>query len=139
MTSGPSSSDPTQVYGGNRRSAGRGWYGPPAGWKVAELADWLAAVQGQAAARPITRPRLLVFAADHGVAVLDVSARPAGSASALVRAMIEGTSPAAILARQYGAAFVIDMALDLRPGRTAQGRHRAPGAPGRAGSTSRTR
>ena len=84
--------------------------------KVAELADWLAAVQGRATVRPIARPRLLVFAADHGVAALDVSARPAGTATELAKAAIEGTSPAAILARQYGAAVrVIDMALDCDP------------------------
>ncbi len=105
---------------GVRRESQERWQGlvRPAGGlgKVAELADWLAAVQGRAAVRPIARPRLLVFAADHGVAVLDVSARPAGSASALVRATIEGTSPAAILARQYGAGVrVIDMALDCDP------------------------
>ncbi|NUS17279.1 MAG: nicotinate-nucleotide--dimethylbenzimidazole phosphoribosyltransferase, partial [Streptomyces sp.] len=35
--------------------------------KAAELADWLAAVQGAAPARPIASPRVLLFAADHGV------------------------------------------------------------------------
>jgi nicotinate-nucleotide--dimethylbenzimidazole phosphoribosyltransferase len=84
--------------------------------KVAELADWLAAVQGKATPRPITRPRLVVFAADHGVAALDVSGRPAGTASELAKAAIDGTSPAGILARQYGAGVrVIDMALDCDP------------------------
>jgi nicotinate-nucleotide--dimethylbenzimidazole phosphoribosyltransferase len=105
---------------GVRRESQERWRGlvRPAGGlgKVAELADWLAAVQGQAVARPITRPRLLVFAADHGVAVLDVSARPARGAHVLARAAVEGTSPAGILARQYGVGVrVVDMALDCDP------------------------
>jgi nicotinate-nucleotide--dimethylbenzimidazole phosphoribosyltransferase len=84
--------------------------------KVADLADWLAAVQGQPVARPIARPRAVVFAADHGVAVLDVSARPAGTTADLVRAALDGTAPAAILARQYGAELrIVDMAVDCDP------------------------
>ncbi|MEC3993606.1 nicotinate-nucleotide--dimethylbenzimidazole phosphoribosyltransferase [Actinacidiphila sp. DG2A-62] len=84
--------------------------------KPAELADWLAAVQGQVPARPITRPRALVFAADHGVSALGVSARPAGTASALARAVVDGTAPVAVLARLYGASIrLVDMALDCDP------------------------
>jgi nicotinate-nucleotide--dimethylbenzimidazole phosphoribosyltransferase len=84
--------------------------------KPAELADWLSAVQGQVPARPISRPRLLVFAADHGVAALDVSVHKAGTAGTLVRAAIDGTAPLSILARQYGAQVrIIDMALDCDP------------------------
>jgi nicotinate-nucleotide--dimethylbenzimidazole phosphoribosyltransferase len=84
--------------------------------KPAELADWLAAVQGQVPARPISRPRLLVFAADHGVAALGVSVHPAGTAVVLARAALDGTAPLNILARQYGAQIrLIDMALDCDP------------------------
>ncbi|MFC4030259.1 nicotinate-nucleotide--dimethylbenzimidazole phosphoribosyltransferase [Streptomyces polygonati] len=84
--------------------------------KAAGLADWLAAVQGQLPARPIERARVLVFAADHGVAVLGVSARPAGTASVLARAVIDGTAPVSVLARRYGAQVrVVDMALDCDP------------------------
>lgn len=84
--------------------------------KPAELADWLCAVQGQVPARPIARPRVLLFAADHGVAQLDVSARPAGTAGVLALAAIEGSAPVNVLARQYGAEVrVIDMALDCDP------------------------
>ncbi|WP_225850831.1 nicotinate-nucleotide--dimethylbenzimidazole phosphoribosyltransferase [Streptomyces sp. HPF1205] len=91
---------------------------PPAGalGRPAELADWLSAVQGAVPARPITRPKVLLFAADHGVASLGVSARPAGTAVELVRAVVEGTAPVAVLSRQYGAPVrVIDMALDCDP------------------------
>jgi nicotinate-nucleotide--dimethylbenzimidazole phosphoribosyltransferase len=105
---------------GVRRESQERWRGlvrPAAGLgKPAELADWLAAVQGQVPVKPISRPRVLVFAADHGVAELEVSARAAGTASELARAALEGTSPAAILARLYGAQLrVVDMALDCDP------------------------
>ncbi|MBM9505418.1 nicotinate-nucleotide--dimethylbenzimidazole phosphoribosyltransferase [Actinacidiphila acididurans] len=81
--------------------------------RPAELADWLAAVQGVVPVRPITRPRVLVFAGDHGVAALDVSVRPAGSAVELARAVLDGTAPVAVLARQYGATVrLVDLALD---------------------------
>jgi nicotinate-nucleotide--dimethylbenzimidazole phosphoribosyltransferase len=84
--------------------------------KPAELADWLAAVQGQVPARPIERARVVVFAADHGVAALNVSARPAGTASLLVRSAIDGTAPVSVLARTYGAQLrLVDMALDCDP------------------------
>jgi nicotinate-nucleotide--dimethylbenzimidazole phosphoribosyltransferase len=84
--------------------------------KPAELADWLAAVQGQVPTRPIAAPRALLFAADHGIAALDVSARKAGTASELAKAVLDGTAPASVLARQYGAHVeVIDMALDCDP------------------------
>ncbi|WP_093713728.1 nicotinate-nucleotide--dimethylbenzimidazole phosphoribosyltransferase [Actinacidiphila alni] len=84
--------------------------------KAAELADWLAAVQGQVPTRPITAPRAILFAADHGVAALDVSARTAGTTSDLVRAVLDGTAPASVLARQYGAHVeVVDMAVDCDP------------------------
>lgn len=85
--------------------------------KAAELADWLAAVQGQAPVRPITSPRVLLFAGDHGVAELGVSTREPGTASALARAAVEGTAPVSVIARQLGGVpvEVVDMALDCDP------------------------
>lgn len=84
--------------------------------KPAELADWLSSVQGSVPARPLTRPRVLVFAGDHGVAELGVSAHPAGTATELVRAVLEGAAPVNVLARQYGAQVrIVDMALDCDP------------------------
>jgi nicotinate-nucleotide--dimethylbenzimidazole phosphoribosyltransferase len=66
--------------------------------------------------RPIEHPRVVLFAGDHGVAELGVSARPVGSADQLVRAVLEGASPAAILARRLGVPVrVVDMALDCEP------------------------
>lgn len=105
---------------GLRRDSEDRWPGlvRPAGGlgKPAELADWLAAVQGRVPTRPVISPRAVIFAADHGVAALDVSARKAGTASELVRAVVDGTAPASVLARQYGAHVdVFDLALDCDP------------------------
>ncbi|MEE1928665.1 nicotinate-nucleotide--dimethylbenzimidazole phosphoribosyltransferase [Streptomyces sp. TRM 70351] len=77
------------------------------------LGEWLAAAQGRVPVRPLERPRLVVFAGDHGIAELDVSGRPAGSAAALVRDALEGTSPGAVLARRSGVPLqIVDMGLD---------------------------
>ncbi|WUH93917.1 nicotinate-nucleotide--dimethylbenzimidazole phosphoribosyltransferase [Streptomyces sp. NBC_00433] len=84
--------------------------------KAAELADWLAAVQGVVPVRPITAPRVILFAGDHGIAELDVSARKPGTASALAQAAIEGTAPVNVIARRLGVPVdVVDMALDCDP------------------------
>ncbi|WP_048876993.1 nicotinate-nucleotide--dimethylbenzimidazole phosphoribosyltransferase, partial [Saccharomonospora saliphila] len=40
---------------------------------VAELGSWLATCQGAFPPRPLSRPRLVVFAADHGIAAREVS------------------------------------------------------------------
>ncbi len=83
--------------------------------RLADLGDWLASVQGQAPARPLERPRLVLFAGDHGIAARGVSAGPA-SAAALVRRMLEGAAPAAVLARTHGAGVrVVDLSVDCDP------------------------
>ncbi|MEU7432895.1 nicotinate-nucleotide--dimethylbenzimidazole phosphoribosyltransferase [Streptomyces sioyaensis] len=89
---------------------------PGALGRLDELGEWLAAAQQQVPVRPVERPRVLLFAGDHGVAQLGVSARPAGSTRDLVRAVLEGTSPAAVLARGVGAQLrVVDLAVDCDP------------------------
>ncbi|QTZ91558.1 nicotinate-nucleotide--dimethylbenzimidazole phosphoribosyltransferase [Streptomyces auratus] len=86
---------------------------PGALGRLDELGEWLAAAQQQVPVRPVARPRVLLFAGDHGVAQLGVSARPAGSTRDLVRAVLDGTSPAAVLARGVGAQLrVVDLAVD---------------------------
>lgn len=86
---------------------------PGALGRLDDLGEWLAAAQGRVPVKPVERPRLVLFAGDHGVAGLEVSARPAGSAHTLVRAALDGESPAAVLARQAGVPLrVVDMALD---------------------------
>ncbi|MEU5545762.1 MULTISPECIES: nicotinate-nucleotide--dimethylbenzimidazole phosphoribosyltransferase [unclassified Streptomyces] len=89
---------------------------PGALGRLDELGEWLAAAQQQVPVRPVERPRVLLFAGDHGVAQLGVSARPAGSTRDLVRAVLDGTSPAAVLARGVGAQLrVVDLAVDCDP------------------------
>ncbi|MGY5126943.1 nicotinate-nucleotide--dimethylbenzimidazole phosphoribosyltransferase [Streptomyces nigrescens] len=89
---------------------------PGALGRLDELGEWLAAAQQQVPVRPVAQPRVLLFAGDHGVAELGVSARPAGGTRDLVRAVLDGASPAAVLARNTGAQLrVVDLAVDCAP------------------------
>ncbi|MER7154714.1 nicotinate-nucleotide--dimethylbenzimidazole phosphoribosyltransferase [Streptomyces lydicus] len=89
---------------------------PGALGRLDELGEWLAGAQQQVPVRPLERPRVVLFAGDHGVAELGVSARPAGGTKDLVRAVLDGASPAAVLARGAGAQVrVVDMAVDCDP------------------------
>ncbi|MGW7265453.1 nicotinate-nucleotide--dimethylbenzimidazole phosphoribosyltransferase [Streptomyces sp. NPDC054842] len=106
--------------GGVRRDAEarRERQGVPPGslGRLDELGEWLAAAQSAVPVRPIERPRAVLFAGDHGIAGLGVSARPAGTADRLVRSLLEGAGPTAILARRLGVPVrVVDMALDCDP------------------------
>ncbi|KUO22915.1 nicotinate-nucleotide--dimethylbenzimidazole phosphoribosyltransferase [Streptomyces dysideae] len=84
--------------------------------RLDDLGEWLAAAQSAVPVRPVERPRVVLFAGDHGVAELDVSARPAGSAGELVREVLEGGRPVSVLARRLGVPVrVVDMALDCAP------------------------
>jgi len=77
------------------------------------LGSWLAAVQGRVPTRPVERARLMVFAGDHGVAALGVSALRPGDTARRVRATLEGGTPAAVLARRFGASVrVADLSVD---------------------------
>ncbi|MGW0989176.1 nicotinate-nucleotide--dimethylbenzimidazole phosphoribosyltransferase [Streptomyces sp. NPDC002486] len=84
--------------------------------RLDELGEWLAAAQSAVPVRPVERPRVVLFAGDHGVAGLGVSARAAGSAGELVREVLEGGRPVSVLARRLGVPVrVVDMALDCDP------------------------
>jgi nicotinate-nucleotide--dimethylbenzimidazole phosphoribosyltransferase len=84
--------------------------------RLDELGTWLAAAQSRVPVTPIERPRAVLFAGDHGVAGLGVSARPVEAATALVRATLAGSSPAAVLAREAGVPLrVVDLSLDCPP------------------------
>ncbi|MEU2180412.1 nicotinate-nucleotide--dimethylbenzimidazole phosphoribosyltransferase [Streptomyces thermolilacinus] len=90
---------------------------PGALGRLDELGEWLAAAQGAVPVRPVERPKAVLFAGDHGVAALDVSGRPAGTAHTLVRAVLDGASPVAVLARRAGVPVrVVDAGLDCDPG-----------------------
>lgn len=84
--------------------------------RLDELGEWLAAAQSAVPVRPVERPRVVLFAGDHGIARQGVSARPAGSAGELVREVLEGGRPVSVLARRLGVPVrVVDMALDCDP------------------------
>jgi nicotinate-nucleotide--dimethylbenzimidazole phosphoribosyltransferase len=84
--------------------------------RLDDLGEWLSAAQGVVPVRAVGRPRVVLFAGDHGVAELGVSVRPAGSAEQLVRAVLEGGRPVSVLGRRLGVPVrVVDMALDCTP------------------------
>ena len=84
--------------------------------RLDDLGEWLAAAQGAVPVRPVVRPRVVLFAGDHGIAGLGVSARPAGSAAELVREVLEGGRPVSVLARRLDIPVrIVDMALDCEP------------------------
>jgi nicotinate-nucleotide--dimethylbenzimidazole phosphoribosyltransferase len=84
--------------------------------RLDDLGEWLSAAQSAVPVRPIERPRVILFAGDHGVAELGVSARPSGSADQLVREVLEGGRPVSVLARRLGVPVrIVDMALDCDP------------------------
>lgn len=84
--------------------------------QLQELAGWLAAVQARVPTRPLDRAKVLVFAADHGVAALGVSLLRPGSTARQVREVLDGTAPVAVLARQFGVPVqVVDVGVDAEP------------------------
>ncbi|MGP3971401.1 nicotinate-nucleotide--dimethylbenzimidazole phosphoribosyltransferase [Streptomyces sp. 6N223] len=84
--------------------------------RLDELGTWLAAAQSRVPVAPIERPRAVLFAGDHGVAELGVSARPRDAAASLVRRTLDGSSPVAVLARNAGVPLrVVDLSLDCAP------------------------
>lgn len=81
--------------------------------RLEELGVWIAACQGQCPPRPFTRPRVIVFAGDHGVAARDVSAYPAAVTAGMVDAMLTGGAAVNVLAGVAGAGVrVVDLAVD---------------------------
>ncbi|WP_369168785.1 nicotinate-nucleotide--dimethylbenzimidazole phosphoribosyltransferase [Streptomyces sp. R28] len=89
---------------------------PGALGRLDDLGEWLAAAQSAVPVRPIEQPRVVLFAGDHGIAELGVSARRAGGAVELVREILEGGRPVSVLARRLGVPVrVVDMALDCDP------------------------
>ncbi|GAA4765976.1 nicotinate-nucleotide--dimethylbenzimidazole phosphoribosyltransferase [Streptomyces sanyensis] len=85
--------------------------------RLDELAEWLSAAQAEVPARAVGRPRAVLFAGDHGVARLGVSAREYGTAHELVRAVLEGERPVAVLARAEGVPVrIVDAGLDCDEG-----------------------
>lgn len=89
---------------------------PGALGRLDELGEWLSAAQGSVKVRAIEQPRVVLFAGDHGVASLGVSGRPAGTAYELVRSVLDGARPVAVLARSANVPVrVVDAGLDCDP------------------------
>ncbi|EHK87348.1 NaMN:DMB phosphoribosyltransferase [Saccharomonospora azurea SZMC 14600] len=75
--------------------------------------DWLAARQGRSEPHAPQRPRVVVFAADHGVASRGVSARSPEFTRQAVRELRTGGTPLGLLAERAGAGIrVVDVAVD---------------------------
>jgi nicotinate-nucleotide--dimethylbenzimidazole phosphoribosyltransferase len=81
--------------------------------RLEELGVWIAACQGQSPPRPFTRPRVVVFAGDHGIAAKGVSAYPPEVTAQLVGSLLTGGAAINVLAASAGASVrVIDMSVD---------------------------
>jgi nicotinate-nucleotide--dimethylbenzimidazole phosphoribosyltransferase len=105
--------------------------------RLAELGCWLAAAQGTCPPRPPARPRVVLVAADHGVAAVGVSAYPSAVTARQVVTAREHTSPAAVLALSAGASVrVVDVAVDHSPDAPPPGSLLAPDPRYRVGSGS---
>jgi nicotinate-nucleotide--dimethylbenzimidazole phosphoribosyltransferase len=81
--------------------------------RLEELGAWLAACQGQCPPNPLGRPRIVVFAGDHGVATRGVSAYPSEVTAQMVANFVAGGAAINVLAAAAGADVrVVDMAVD---------------------------
>lgn len=76
---------------------------PGALGRLGELGCWLAAVQGDSPPRPPALPRVVVVAADHGIALAGVSAYPPSATAARLAVAREQAAPVAVAAPVAGA------------------------------------
>ncbi len=81
--------------------------------RLEELGVWLAACQGACPPKPLARPRVVVFAGDHGVAAQRVSAYPSEVTAQMVANILSGGAAVNVLAETAGATVrVVDVAVD---------------------------
>lgn len=81
--------------------------------RLEEVAEWVAACQGACPPRPIQRPRVVVFAGDHGVTAAGVSAFPPEVTAQMVANFTAGGAAINALAAVAGATVrVVDIAVD---------------------------
>ena len=81
--------------------------------RLEDLAAWLAACQGACPPQQPSRVRAVILAGDHGVSADGVSAYPQEVTAAMVRAFVDGTAAASVLARQHDVALrVLDLGVD---------------------------
>ncbi|WP_425427666.1 nicotinate-nucleotide--dimethylbenzimidazole phosphoribosyltransferase [Actinopolyspora lacussalsi] len=87
--------------------------------RLEELGVWVAARQGTCPPRPFDRPRVVVFAGDHGIATNGVSAYPSEVTAQMVENILTGGAAVNALAANAGAGVrVVDMAVDGETNRT---------------------
>ncbi|AKP57929.1 nicotinate-nucleotide--dimethylbenzimidazole phosphoribosyltransferase [Mycobacteroides abscessus] len=88
--------------------------------RLEELSVWAAACQNRCPPTAFQRPRVVVFAGDHGVAAAGVSAYPASVTAQMVRNMDAGGAAVNVLAALTGAGVrVADMAVGRPSGNIA--------------------
>ncbi|HEX4250078.1 MAG TPA: nicotinate-nucleotide--dimethylbenzimidazole phosphoribosyltransferase [Pseudonocardia sp.] len=81
--------------------------------RLEQVGVWLAACQGHCPPRPLARPRVVVFAGDHGVARHGVSAYPPEVTGQMVANFLAGGAAVNVLAAVAGATVrVADLAVD---------------------------
>lgn len=81
--------------------------------RLEQVGVWLAACQGVCPPRPLGRPRVVVFAADHGIARHGVSAYPPEVTGQMVANFLAGGAAVNALAAVAGATVrVADLAVD---------------------------
>jgi nicotinate-nucleotide--dimethylbenzimidazole phosphoribosyltransferase len=81
--------------------------------RLEDLGAWLAACQGSCPPRPPVRPRVVIFAGDHGVARHGVSAYPPEVTAQMVATFLSGGAAVNVLAAVAGATVrVVDMSVD---------------------------
>ncbi|OMC39806.1 nicotinate-nucleotide--dimethylbenzimidazole phosphoribosyltransferase [Mycobacterium sp. GA-1841] len=94
--------------------------------RLEELSVWAAACQGVCPPRALTRPRVVVFAADHGVTAAGVSAFPSAVTGQMVANFDAGGAAINVIAEVAGASVrVADIAVDCdEPLSAAIGAHK---------------
>ncbi|HEU5473953.1 MAG TPA: nicotinate-nucleotide--dimethylbenzimidazole phosphoribosyltransferase [Actinophytocola sp.] len=81
--------------------------------RLEELGAWVAACQGQCPPLPFTRPRIVIFAGDHGIAAKGVSAYPSEVTGQMVGNFLGGGAAINVLAETAGASVrVVDISVD---------------------------
>ncbi|MFV8380785.1 nicotinate-nucleotide--dimethylbenzimidazole phosphoribosyltransferase [Corynebacterium hindlerae] len=81
--------------------------------RLEQIGVQIAACQGQVPPKPITRPRIVIFAGDHGVANYGVSAYPSEVSLQMAANIEAGGAAISVLAESAGASVrVADISLD---------------------------
>jgi nicotinate-nucleotide--dimethylbenzimidazole phosphoribosyltransferase len=86
--------------------------------RLEDLSAWVCAVQGRCPPRPFSRIRVVIVAADHGIAAAGVSAYPPEVTAQMVANFAAGGAAVNVLARQAGAGVrVVDDGVGFPSGR----------------------